>query len=195
MTSQTWLVFGFHSAWKEGPCRVLGRGGKWLSKHYSGSLCFARCILTGWGCENHSKNRYKSIGPLQCVGGGSAGRTGGSPTVQSGHWTVEWRLSHRADIMEDLHWTQLNLLLLSNFYKQIYQTGGQPSSDQLNCGGCSAVFPVTALKEYIEHKAGGECKGPVRPLGSPTITASDQITGEDSKPGPGMMSYYEFCFK
>ena len=51
--------------------------------------------------------------------------------------------------MEDLHWTQLNLLLLSNFYKQIHQAGREPSLDELNCGGCSKVFPVSALTEYI----------------------------------------------
>ena len=84
--------------------------------------------------------------------------------------------------------------------------------DQLNCGGCSQVFPVSAISQYIQHKAGGLCGSqeksvrPLgsgqcdpeersgRPLGSPTISGSDQSTG-DRETGSGMMSYYEFCFK
>ena len=128
---------------------------------------------------------------------GGQGR-GCADSRRPGHWTVHWLLSHRADVMEDLHWTQLNLLLLSNFYKQIHQAGREPSLDELNCGGCSKVFPVSALTEYIQHKAGGHCREEqesVRPLGPPTITGSDQITAGDRKPGPGRMSYDKFCFK
>ena len=105
--------------------------------------------------------------------------------------------------MEDLHWTQLNLILLSNFYKQICAGGGEPSVDQLNCGGCSQVFPVSSLAQYIQHKAGGQCSqcshpASVKPLGSPTITGSDQVSCRDLQsgpvPGPGMRSYDKFCF-
>ena len=107
--------------------------------------------------------------------------------------------------MEDLQWSHLNLLLLSNFYKQISGAGGEPSVDQLNCGGCSQVFPVTSLAQYLQHKAGGQCSQcslsqlpSVKPLGSPTISGSDQVSSRDGQsagPGPGMMSYDKFCFK
>ena len=95
--------------------------------------------------------------------------------------------------MEELHWTQLNLLLLSNFYKQICAGGGEPSLDQLNCGGCSQVFPVSALAQYIQHKAGGQCSqcsqtSSVKPLGSPTISGSDQVDWRDSEAEIGRAS-------
>ena len=119
-----------------------------------------------------------------------AGQSSGCfPTVKTWTWHT----------MEELHWTQLNLLLLSNFYKQICAGGGEPSVDQLNCGGCSQVFPVSALAQYIQHKAGGQCSlsSSAKPLGSPTISGSDQVSWRDSEtgPGPGMMSYDKFCFK
>ena len=131
---------------------------------------------------------------------GQAGRdwTGRTRLVPgAGPWRTVGRVLSTSEDMEDLHWTQLNLLLLSNFYKQISAGGGETSPDQLNCGGCSRVFPVSSLAQYIQHKAGGHCSqcspsSSVKPLGSPTITGSDQVTG---RPGPGRRSYDKFCFK
>lgn len=162
-------------------------------------LCvFCWLILTDLVVCKLSKARCKSIGPSREVTNtklawpglsGAAGLEPGCP--------VGWGLAGCED-MEELHWTQLNLLLLSNLYKQISAGGGEPSLDQLNCGGCSQVFPVSALAQYIQHKAGGQCSqsSSVKPLGSPTISGSDQVDWRDTDagPGPGMMSYDKFCF-
>ena len=119
--------------------------------------------------------------------------------------------------LEELHLTQLNLILLNNFYKQIYEgkakirvilyllittliflicpniftTRVSPGSheasvDQLNCGACSEVFPVSRMSAYLQHKAlhlAGVLTNTEKPLGSPTISGSDQTvpTQTDNK--------------
>ena len=126
--------------------------------------------------------------------------------------------------LEELHLTQLNLILLNNFYKQIYEGKAENSNfahhnywkkfqtfpikifltrpnifttcvspgsheasvDQLNCGACSEVFPVSRMSAYLQHKAlhlAGVLTNTEKPLGSPTISGSDQTvpTQTDNK--------------
>lgn len=78
--------------------------------------------------------------------------------------------------LDELHLTQLNLVLLNNFYKQIYEGTIESTHDNLNCGSCSEVFPVSQMAAYLQHKAlhmAGLIPGE-KPLGSPTISGSDQ---------------------
>merc|ERR1712079_160580 len=73
--------------------------------------------------------------------------------------------------------TQLNLILLNNFYKQIYEGSHEASVDRLNCGSCSEAFPVSRMSAYLQHKAlhlAGVLANTEKPLGSPTISGSDQ---------------------
>ena len=91
----------------------------------------------------------------------------------------------------DLHTTQLNLLLLSGLYRSLQQEPAAPvtalqsdhcSGDQLNCGGCSAVFPLSQLQQFLQHKTvAGQC-GPALPLGSPTVTSVTESTEGHSRP-------------
>ena len=106
--------------------------------------------------------------------------------------------------MSEIHSTQLNLLLLSSVYRQLYegrdknqqqqqllqlqqqqQLLSQPlltnNVDKLNCGSCKAVFPVSQISQYLQHKAGNNCHmvdcddvklKQDKPLGSPTISGS-----------------------
>ena len=96
--------------------------------------------------------------------------------------------------MTELQNTQLNLLLLSSVYRQLYdepeKTSLQP--DKLNCGSCSAVFPMSQIAKYFQHKSGNACPGPGpdKPLGSPTISgSSDHVSG----PEPSMFTC-AFCY-
>ena len=58
--------------------------------------------------------------------------------------------------------------------------------DRLNCGSCSEVFPVSRMSAYLQHKAlhlAGVLANTEKPLGSPTISGSDQTvpTHTDNK--------------
>jgi len=84
--------------------------------------------------------------------------------------------------MGELQATHLNLLLLHNMYKPMITGSSQPTSDLLNCGRCKRSFPLEDVARFIQHKS-SPCSPPAadkqyspqeRPLGSPTITASDQ---------------------
>jgi len=92
--------------------------------------------------------------------------------------------------MGELHATHLNLLLLHNMYKPLITGSSQPTNDLLNCGRCKRSFPLEDVASFIQHKsspcspAGDKQYSPQeRPLGSPTISASDQRarshSGED----------------
>ena len=81
----------------------------------------------------------------------------------------------------EIHSSQLHLLLLTSIYRQMYEGRTQPAPDKLNCGSCQAVFPISQLSRYLQHKASEDCL-PVsqdKPLGSPTISGSS-----DLKTGP-----------
>jgi len=94
--------------------------------------------------------------------------------------------------MGELQATHLNLLLLHNMYKPLITGSSQPTNDLLNCGRCRTAFPLEDIARFIQHKS-SPCSPPApgdrqyspqeRPLGSPTISASDQKqrqpSGED----------------
>ena len=68
-------------------------------------------------------------------------------------------------------WLQFNLMMmLSGTIESTH--------DNLNCGSCSEVFPVSQMASYLQHKAlhmAGLIPGEKeKPLGSPTISGSDQ---------------------
>ena len=53
----------------------------------------------------------------------------------------------------------------------------ESTHDNLNCGSCSEVFPVSQMAAYLQHKAlhmAGILGDKEKPLGSPTISGSDQ---------------------
>ena len=53
----------------------------------------------------------------------------------------------------------------------------ESTHDNLNCGSCSEVFPVAQMAAYLQHKAlhmAGLISDKEKPLGSPTISGSDQ---------------------
>ena len=97
--------------------------------------------------------------------------------------------------MTELQNTQLNLLLLSSVYRQLYDgqtpVSQQQTPDKLNCGSCSAVFPISEIAKYFQHKSGNQCPGPdSKPLGSPTISgSSDHVHGQE----PSMFTC-AFCY-
>ena len=80
--------------------------------------------------------------------------------------------------MGELHSSQLHLLLLTSIYRQLYEGRGEPTPDRLNCGSCQAVFPISQLSRYLQHKASEDC---VKPLGSPTISGSSDL-GSGTEP-------------
>ena len=78
----------------------------------------------------------------------------------------------------EIHSSQLHLLLLTSIYRQMYEGRSEPTSDKLNCGSCEAVFPISQLSGYIQHKATNSCrknKHTEKPLGSPTISGSSDL--------------------
>ena len=62
----------------------------WVNNTVS-SIClfFARHILTGWQCENHFKNRSKSIGPKWQTQREQGGRAGTGLCRQQAAWTLD----------------------------------------------------------------------------------------------------------
>ena len=75
----------------------------------------------------------------------------------------------------------------SKYFTTLVSPGSHEASvDQLNCGSCSEVFPVSRMSAYLQHKAlhlAGVLANTEKPLGSPTISGSDQTvpTHTDNK--------------
>jgi len=85
--------------------------------------------------------------------------------------------------MSEMQSTQLNLLLLHSLYKPLTEGSTRPLNDLLNCGVCKKGFPLQDLAKFIQHKSEKCCpvnESPnnpafqLKPLGSPTISASGQ---------------------
>jgi len=93
----------------------------------------------------------------------------------------------------EIHSSQLQLLLLTSIYRQMYEGRTEGPADKLNCGSCEAVFPITQLSGYLQHKATETCskeKPAEKPLGSPTISGSSDL---QSGPEPSLFTC-AFCY-
>eukprot|EP00092_Neocalanus_flemingeri_P030881 GFUD01033536.1.p1 GENE.GFUD01033536.1~~GFUD01033536.1.p1 ORF type:complete len:152 (+),score=28.27 GFUD01033536.1:65-457(+) len=84
--------------------------------------------------------------------------------------------------MTELQATQLNILLLHSLYRPLNEKGlEQTAIDLLNCGVCKKAFPLQDISKFIQHKSEkcyptneSENVFKLKPLGSPTISASGQ---------------------
>eukprot|EP00090_Calanus_glacialis_P022893 TRINITY_DN3523_c0_g1_i1.p1 TRINITY_DN3523_c0_g1~~TRINITY_DN3523_c0_g1_i1.p1 ORF type:complete len:462 (-),score=54.99 TRINITY_DN3523_c0_g1_i1:176-1561(-) len=90
--------------------------------------------------------------------------------------------------MGEIQATQLNLLLLHSLYKPLTEGSTRPTNDLLNCGVCKKEFPLQDISKFIQHKSekcypANESQNDnafrLKPLGSPTISASGQTEKEN----------------
>jgi len=88
----------------------------------------------------------------------------------------------------DIQTAQLNILLLHSLYKPLQEGSTRTSNDLLNCGVCKKKFPLQDFTKFIQHKAEkcypdsdsqSDNAFKLKPLGSPTISASGQTEKEN----------------
>jgi len=90
--------------------------------------------------------------------------------------------------MGEIQAAQLNLLLLHSIFKPITEETSKPAKDLLNCGVCKKEFLLEDISKFIQHKSGNchqtneakhDSSFKLKPLGSPTISASGQTEKEN----------------
>ena len=144
-----------------------------------------RCVVTTGG---HRRTHW----PVPGLGRGQS--VGCNSVVKSPSSHEDFTMDSLLHKMGEMQSQQLNLLLLTSVYRQMYEDRIQNNADKLNCGTCKAVFPVSQISSYLQHKA-GNChqhhhEETNKPLGSPTISGSSDHT---QNPEPSLFTC-AFCY-